>query len=107
MRREGEWTREEVTVEGKYSEQGRYSEGQGDSDGIREDEGKGHTWRLVDGPGEASSEYKGRRRGSYVSRGYPLRQPFISDFPLSMVTHLDAQEQVRYSIGVAALISVL
>lgn len=48
---EGEWTREEVTMEGKYSEQGRYSEGQGYSDGIREDEEKGHTWRLVDWPG--------------------------------------------------------
>ena len=67
-------------MEGKYSEQGRYSEGQGDSDGIREDEGKGHTWRLVDGPGEPSSEYKGQRRGSYVSR--VVRQPFISDFPV-------------------------
>lgn len=31
--------------------QGRYSEGQGDSDGIWEDEGKGHAWRLADGPG--------------------------------------------------------
>ena len=48
---EGEWTREEVTMEGKYSEQGRYSERQGDSDGVREDVGKGHTWRLADGPG--------------------------------------------------------
>lgn len=48
---EGEWTREEVTMEGKYSEQGRYSEGHGDSDGIWEDEGKGHAWRLADGPG--------------------------------------------------------
>lgn len=64
---EGEWTREEVTMEGKYSEQGRYSERQGDSDGMREDEEKG---------------IKDKGGGSYVGSGYPLRQPFISDFPV-------------------------